>query len=89
MKGYHRKAVVFEMNHKYKETFEVYKEAVRNCESSVFLTTQLKLAETNYAKVFKTIEVTSDEDFVERFNIMTDVRERLSTLVHFWNGIHR
>ena len=39
-----------------------------------------------YFAIPKIIEnICDDDDFVRRYQMLTDVRERLSTLAHFWN----
>lgn len=55
-------------------------------ESSPWLAKQLTNAKKNWAKVFRDIAISDESDFIGRYNILTDSREKLSTMAHFWNG---
>lgn len=55
-------------------------------ESSPWLAKQLTNAKKNWAKDFRDIAISDESDFIGRYNILTDSREKLSTMAHFWNG---
>jgi len=52
---------------------------------SAWLSKQFKEAKINWIKVFKSAEVMSSQDMLERYSLITDTRLKLSTLAHFWN----
>lgn len=68
--------------------FETWMAAADECdaESSPWLAKQLTNAKKNWAKVFRDIAISDEDDFIARYNILTDSREKLSTMAHFWNG---
>jgi hypothetical protein len=46
---------------------------------------QMDIATATWSKYFRSEPIESKEDFMSRFKILTDSRERLSTLALFWN----
>ena len=72
-----------------KDVFETWIAAAKECdvESSPWLAKQLNNAKKNWAKVFRDITISDEHDFIARYDILTDSREKLSTMAHFWNGI--
>ena len=64
-------------------------EAAAQCgaDTSPWLSKQLRLARTNWTKKFRDIPISDMEDFVTRYEMLSDSREKLSTMAHFWNGM--
>ena len=56
-------------------------------ESSPWLSKQIQTARSSWVKVFREVSVVDDADFIVRYGLLSDSRERLSTLAHFWNGL--
>lgn len=63
-------------------------EAADECDadSSPWLAKQLHQAKISWVGAFRNIAIADEDDFIERYGILTDSREKLSTMAHFWNG---
>lgn len=68
-----------------RECYLVWKNAKVNCEETPWLLKQFKTAEATWLTLIRSEPLQSEDDFIERFNLLKDSRERLSTLAHFWN----
>ena len=71
-----------------KDIFDTWMVASEECdsESSPWLSKQIQTARSSWVKVFREVSVVDDADFIVRYGLLSDSRERLSTLAHFWNG---
>jgi hypothetical protein len=59
--------------------------AKHNCEKAALLEAQLTAAKKKWVAAMRTTPVKSIEDASGRFGLLTDSREKLSTIAHFWN----
>jgi tetratricopeptide (TPR) repeat protein len=85
VKAYYRKANALEKLDRHKEAYHTWIEASQNCEHSSWLSKQLKEAQARWKPLIYTTIIDSDDDFIMRYSILDDPRERLSMLAHFWN----
>lgn len=87
LKAYYRKASALEGKQHFREAYETWLVASKQCEHTAALVKQLELAKSKWRKVFRQdIHVIVDhDDLLHRYALLTDKRERLSTLAHFWN----
>lgn len=88
LKAYYRKASALEGLNRLDEVFYTWLEAARSCEESAALSKQYRAAEKKWLAVFrgKQFAVKSASDLVERYKLLSEKRERLSTLAHLWNA---
>lgn len=84
-KAYYRKACALESLKRHKEAMDCWNLALKTCDGTPWLTTQHQEAIQKWQKIMRAAPVESIEDFVERFKLLSDPREKLSTLAHFWN----
>jgi tetratricopeptide (TPR) repeat protein len=84
-KAYYRKATALEKLGRHRECFHTWKLASVYCESTPWLTKQIKSAAAAWVKKFKSCPIESNEDLIERYRILGNTRQRLSTMAHFWN----
>lgn len=79
---------LFPDNSRPKDIFDTWMTASKECdsESSPWLSKQIDTAKSDWEKVFRDVPVVDDADFIVRYSLLVDSRERLSTLAHFWNG---
>jgi tetratricopeptide (TPR) repeat protein len=90
MKAYYRKALALEKLGKPKDCFDAWSDAAMNCDvnSSPWLSEKIVHARDKWVKAMKTVPVVDENDFFDRYALLTDVRDRLSTLAHLWNGAY-
>lgn len=71
-----------------KEVFKTWMEAADECDvdSSPWLAKQLHNAKISWVGVFRNVAVSDEDDFIARYGMLTNSREKLSTMAHFWNG---
>lgn len=86
-KAYFRKASALEKLSRQKEAFETWNAAIEFCNKDTWLLTQYKAAFQKWTSIFREASqsIESPEDLKNRFNLLPNKRERLSTLAHFWN----
>lgn len=84
-KAYYRKSIALDQLDRRRESFEVWQEALTSCEHTAWLLKQVKTATTAWLKNIRTVPIDSMVDFVGRYKLLTNSRERLSTMAHFWN----
>jgi len=84
-KAYFRKATALEFLGKNQECFDTWKLALQNCEQTSWLQKQYEKSKIKWMKEFRLYPVSSPTDLWERYQLLTDSREKLSTLAHFWN----
>lgn len=84
-KAYFRKALAFESLKDFRASFQTWSDAVKHCESSSWLKKQFEKSKSIWLKEFKIKPVLDNFDLQQRYAILTDSREKLSTLAHFWN----
>jgi hypothetical protein len=85
-KAYMRKAMaLIKLNDEY-QAYKTWIEALKKCETSVWLNKQAKEAKLRWSKFFTKVPIASIEDLLERFVLIEgNTRLKLSTLAHFWN----
>mmetsp|Transcript_24553 Transcript_24553/g.24795 ORF Transcript_24553/g.24795 Transcript_24553/m.24795 type:complete len:277 (+) Transcript_24553:70-900(+) len=88
-KAYFRKATAQEKVGDLKGTYLTWLLAAEKCETSPWLKSQLQNATNNWMKCFKTVSVSDRKDFLSRYKLVKNVREKLSTMAHFWNASTR
>lgn len=86
LKAYYRKAVALEALGKHRDAYRAWEEAYEYCEHNSFLKKNMTEAEKKWVNIFRTFQVDSVEDMLQRYQILSDSREKLSTLAHFWNS---
>ena len=88
LKAYYRKASALEKLGKPKESFDVWVEACEKCDASTspWLSEKVVKARENWIKIFRDVPVVSEKDLSDRYDLLHESRDKLSTLVHFWNG---
>ena len=84
-KAYYRKATTEEKLGLEKAAYDTWTQCYKKCEHNKWLNSQIKASKARWNLVYKKIKVENDEDFIERYGISPDSRERLSTMAHFWN----
>eukprot|EP01041_Mallomonas_annulata_P000665 gene665-1285_t len=85
-KAYFRKSNAQEKLKDFKGNYMTWKTATKYCEKNPWLQAQLRNAATLWQKHYKKVPIDSQEDFIERYKLLKDYRERLSTMAHFWNA---
>lgn len=85
-KAYFRKAASLEALCHHREAYEVWVEALKHCERNVWLLKQYQTAKHNWIKIMRTSPIASISDLRDRYALLTDTREKLSTLAIFWNA---
>ncbi len=70
---------------RHKEAYEAWVSASSACDPSPALSKQLEEAKERWLKKVRDVDVENSADFLNRYAILPDPRERLSTLAHFWN----
>lgn len=88
LKAYFRKAQALEalITADPQAVLAVWEDAARHCESCALLKKQLLTAKVRWLQHFKQVPVTSSQDLLARYALLTDPRQKLSTLAHFWNA---
>jgi tetratricopeptide (TPR) repeat protein len=84
-KAYYRKATALEKLNRHRDCYLAWRQAAILCEHTAWLQKQIKAASEQWVKKFKVVPIESTEDLMERFKILSNSRQRLSTLAHFWN----
>jgi tetratricopeptide (TPR) repeat protein len=72
-----------------RQVFEVWEAAREHCEMTPLLKKQHLVAKVQWLKVFKLQPVTSSADLLARYSLLTDSRQKLSTMAHFWNASNK
>lgn len=87
LKAYYRKATAFEGLQRPDEVFYTWAAAIKACEQNPLFTKHYYQAEKKWRTLFRSeqVPVRGVEDLLSRFKLLTDKRERLSSLAHFWN----
>ena len=87
VKAYYRKSSALEGMGKFGQAIETWEEAARNCPADPSIDKQLKQLQKKWAHCFlqDKYPIESEVDLLSRYCLLTDKRERLSTLAHFWN----
>jgi tetratricopeptide (TPR) repeat protein len=85
VKAYFRKAIAFEALGNLRDSFQTWSDAVKHCENSSWLRKQYDKSKSAWFKKFKVESIIDTSDLLHRYAILTDSREKLSTLAHFWN----
>jgi tetratricopeptide (TPR) repeat protein len=85
VKAYFRKALAFEALGNCRDCFQTWTEAVKHCENSLWLKKQYEKSKSIWLKQFKSKPILDTSDLLQRYTILADSREKLSTLAHFWN----
>jgi hypothetical protein len=65
-------------------------EAADECDvdSSPWLAKQFHNAKISWVGIFRNVVVSDEDDFIARYGMLTNSREKLSTMAHFWNGTY-
>jgi tetratricopeptide (TPR) repeat protein len=84
-KAYFRKASAFESMGKTRESYLTWAAAFRVCETTPWLRKQFERSKIMWLHEFQIEPVLNHSDLLERYLLLTDSREKLSTLAHFWN----
>lgn len=87
LKAYYRKASALEGMNRLDLVYYAWLDALKHCEASQTLSKQHHQAEKKWLNQFRTnrYPVQSIHDLTSRFRLLSDQRERLSTLAHLWN----
>jgi tetratricopeptide (TPR) repeat protein len=85
MKAYFRKASVEQSKEQWRESYFTWKAAKEACGRDRQLEQQLVAAKKKWVSVMRTQPISSSIDASERLQLMTDTRERLSTVAYLWN----
>lgn len=74
--------------HRPKDVFDTWMTASDECDSasSPWLLNQIDMARIEWMKIFRDVPVVDDDDFISRYEMLIESREKLSTMAHFWNG---
>jgi tetratricopeptide (TPR) repeat protein len=93
IKAYFRKASALEGMNKFNAAMETWEDARTNCPVSEAATVdkQLKLLKKKWSSFFlsEKFPIESEVDLLSRYSVLSDKRERLSTLAHFWNDSNK
>lgn len=82
-KAYFKKnSVLSKLGRSMKEQMDVWRAAQANCEPTPLLAKSLKEASAAWLKVYKKEPVFDADDLLSRFNLLSNSRERLSTMAH-------
>ena len=82
-KSYFRKSsAVNKLGGGSKDVFDVWQNAYKNCEHTPELQKYYNEALGTWKKQFKTANIVDSIDLIERYNLLKDKRERLSTMAH-------
>ena len=76
VKAYYRKSVALENLRRLRESFEVWPEALLKCEHTPWLLKHVSAATSAWVKVFRTVPVVTSDDFIARYKLLTDSRQR-------------
>jgi hypothetical protein len=68
-----------------KEAWDCWVLASKNCEGTSWLKTQVLEGKVKWIGLMRATRVQDTADFIERYKLLTNSREKLSTLAHFWN----
>jgi len=85
VKAYYRKSIALEKLGRLRESYFTWEDAVSFCETTPWLSKQVKDVREKWTRSFRSVVVESEDDFISRYKLLADVREKLSTLAHFWN----
>jgi hypothetical protein len=85
VKAYFRKATALESLGKHREAFSTWNDALKNVPKNATLDKQFQQAKAKWIKFIRTEPIISEDDFISRYKLLIDPREKLSTLAHFWN----
>lgn len=88
IKAYYRKASALERLGRYKESYEAWATCAQHCDpgTSPWLSEMIVKARDNWTRIFRQIPIVDENDFMERYELLDDSRDKLSTLAHFWNA---
>lgn len=64
----------------------VWEAAEQHCEPCALLKKQLLTARVRWLRQFRQAAVRSSQDLLDRYALLTDSREKLSTMAHLWNA---
>lgn len=85
-KAYYRKAAAQEGLGDFGGSFHTWTLAKQKCESSPLLQTQFLNTRKKWLDVMRSEPVHGSDDLLRRYALLTDSREKLSTIAHFWNA---
>ena len=88
VKAYYRKATALEKLGMFKDSYDAWAACAIHCdpESSPWLSDQIIKAREQWKRIFRDIPIVDSDDFIERYELLDDSRDKLSTLAHFWNA---
>ena len=88
LKAYYRKALALDsmVTANPRAILDVWDEAAQHCTMTPLLRQQHTAAKARWNRECKNVEVSSSEDLLERYSLLTNSREKLSTMAHFWNA---
>ena len=91
VKAYYRKATALEKLGMFKDSYDAWAECAIHCdpESSPWLSDQIIKAREQWKRIFRDIPIVDSDDFIERYELLDDSRDKLSTMAHFWNASTR
>lgn len=69
----------------YEGCFEIWQLAKSSCDRTALLDSQLNDAKKKWIGAMRETPVQSMEDLLKRYTLLSDSREKLSTIAHFWN----
>ncbi len=83
VKAYFRKYLAMQkLDRSHKDCYDVWRQAARGCEITVDMAKLHKEALKTWKNHFKTDAIVDSTDFIERYQLLKDKRERLSTMAH-------
>ncbi len=88
-KAYYRKACALEKLGRQRECFQTWQQAKLSCKNDSWLISHCVAAEAKWKRSFLTEPIADESDLIDRFRIIVDKRERLSTMAHFWNDSNK
>lgn len=85
MKAYFRKASAEQAKEQWRESYATWKAAREACGRDRQLEQQLIAAKNKWVSLMRIQPIVSPADASERLSLMTDTREKLSTVAYLWN----
>lgn len=85
VKAYFRKVVALENLGRIHDAFLTWCNALEACEKTPWLCKQFERSKLLWLSEFQKTPVENASDLFDRYCLLTDSREKLSTLAHFWN----
>lgn len=84
-KAYYRKAMALSFLFRPRDIYHCWLDAENICEATSWLQKQVTGSKLKWLTEFRQITVISEDDLLERYSLINEPREKLSTLAHFWN----